>query len=342
MMPLSFDHSWLLIALPLALLPFGVSIFKRSPHPHRANAPQDRLSRLLSLAAPVLGALALALLILALAGLHRTDQIVVREGRGAHLMVLIDRSSSMESTFANRRPDGGEESKASAARRLLTDFIDRRPHDRVGVDMFSTAPIRAVPLTDRHEIVRAAIATMDFPGLSQTNVGRGLALAAEGFGPQTASVSRAILLVSDGAGVISREVQAQLRDAIARQPVNLYWLFLRTDGAKGIFDIPAPGERDTPQARPERHLHLFLQTLGTPYRAFEADSPDAIRDAIAEIDRLEAQPLAYEETTPRLDLDHFAYAGAGLALFLVALLKAIETPLVKAPVRLPVIRRAST
>ena len=325
---LAFDHPLLLLALPLALLPLVLSAFRRSAHPRIAFAEPDRLSRALSIALPLLGSMSLCGLLLGLAGLHRTDQTIQREGRGAHLMILIDRSSSMESTFANRRPDGAEESKADAARRLLTDFIGRRPHDRVGVAMFSTAPILAVPLTDRHEIVKAAIATMQYPGLAQTNVGRGLALAAGAFGADTAAASRAILLVSDGAGVISREVQAQLRDAIARRPVNLYWLFLRTEGAKGIFDRPASGERDTPQTRPERHLHLFLQTLGVPYRAFEADGPDAVREAIAEIDRLEARPIAYWEEVPRLDLDHSAYLVAAIALALLTLAKSLETPLI--------------
>ncbi|RFC63522.1 VWA domain-containing protein [Fulvimarina endophytica] len=337
---LAFDHPVLLLALPFALLPLVVSVLRRSPHPNIAAAVPDRPSRLLSIALPILGLLALACLILALAGLHRTDQVVFREGRGAHLMILIDRSSSMESTFANRRPDGAEESKANAARRLLTDFIERRAHDRVGVAMFSTAPLQAVPLTDRHEIVKSAIATMDFPGLAQTNVGRGLALAAGAFGSETAAASRAILLVSDGAGVISREVQAQLRDTIGRRPVNLYWLFLRTDGAKGIFDVPASGEHDTPQTRPERHLHLFLQTLGVPYRAFEADSPDAVREAIAEIDRLEARPLAYEEEVPRLDLERYAYLGAAIALALLVLAKSFETPFVERARTLPPLRRS--
>ena len=188
---------------------------------------------------------------------------------------------------------GGVEATASMGAQIMPPVM--------GAVAFIMAETLNVPYI---EIVKAAIATMQYPGLAQTNVGRGLALAAGAFGADTAAASRAILLVSDGAGVISREVQAQLRDAIARRPVDLYWLFLRTEGAKGIFDLPASGERDTPQTRPERHLHLFLQTLGVPYRAFEADGPDAVREAIAEIDRLEARPIAYWEEVPRLDLPY--------------------------------------
>ena len=113
MSTLAFDHPLLLLALPLALLPLFLSAFRRSAHPRIAFAEPDRLSRALSIALPLLGSISLCSLLLGLAGLHRTDQTIQREGRGAHLMILIDRSSSMESTFANRRPDGAEESKAN-------------------------------------------------------------------------------------------------------------------------------------------------------------------------------------------------------------------------------------
>ncbi|WAP69162.1 VWA domain-containing protein [Jiella pelagia] len=321
MIALAFDNPLWLLGLPLAALPFAAPVLAPLGHPRRALAPLDTASKVVSILLPLLGAVAVTLLLLSLAGLHRTDQTITREGRGAQLMLLIDRSSSMDNSFAGRRPDGAEESKAMAARRLLSDFVDRRPHDRLGVAMFSTSPMLAVPLTDHRTIVKAAIATMGEHGLAQTNVGRGLALAIGAFDGATAKASRAVVLVSDGAGVISRDVQANLRDLVGREPVNLYWLFLRTEGAKSIFEVPKSGERDTPQARPERHLHLFLQSLGVPYRAFEAENSEAVEAAIDEIDTLEARPILYEERVPRRDLSRLLHAGTALSILLLVLAK---------------------
>ena len=344
MIGLALDNPLWLIGLPLVALPFLAPLLAPVGHPHRGMAPLDAASRVVSILLPVLAALAIALLLLGLAGLNRTDQRILKDGRGAQLMLLIDRSSSMDNSFAGRRPDGApdgaEESKATAARRLLSDFVDRRPHDRLGVAMFSTSPMLAVPLTDHRPIVKAAIATMAQPGLAQTNVGRGLALAIGAFDGASIEASRAVILVSDGAGVISREVQAELRDLVGREPVNLYWLFLRTEGAKGIFEVPKSGERDTPQARPERHLHLFLQSLGVPYRAFEADNRQAVEAAIGEIDTLEARPILYEERVPRRDLSRFAYAGAALAILLLVLAKLGERERLAAARMLPPMRTA--
>jgi len=137
------------------------------------------------------------------------------------------------------------------------------------------------------------------------------------FDETSTETSRAIVLVSDGAAVIDRRVQDALRAAAARDPVRLYWLFLRTAGARGITDKPPPGEADSPQTYPERHLDIFFKTLGLPYRSFEARSAAEVSDAIREIDQLEQRPTLYSETIPRQDLDWLCYWAAAGALLLL-------------------------
>jgi mxaC protein len=128
--------------------------------------------------------------------------------------------------------------------------------------------------------------------------------------------------------VIDRKVQEKIRAAFAKRPINLYWLFLRTEGAKGISDVPGPDEPDTPQALPERHLDKFFKSLKIPYRAFEAENPQKVADAIAEIGRLEKKPITYFERVPQKDLSPFAYGIALLAALMLLAAKAIEVPLV--------------
>ncbi|MFD1333553.1 vWA domain-containing protein [Methylopila musalis] len=328
---IGFDHPWLLLLLPLALLPLAGSPLRASATPSEALAPRDPLSSAISATLTTLGMLAIAFLVFGLTGAHRRDQQVERRGVGANIVLLIDRSSSMDSTFANRSPTGAEESKSAAARRLLTDFATRRPADRVAVAAFSTAPMLVSPMTDRHDAVRAAIAAIDRPGLAHTDVGRGLSLAFSLFDDESTETSRAIVMVSDGAAVIDRRVQDALRDASRRNPVRLYWLFLRTQGARGIYDKPPPGDPDSPQTYPERHLDIFLKSLGLPYRAFEANSAQEVSAAIKEIDQLEQRPTTYVETIPRQDLDWAFYALAAGALLLLLGAKLAERRLDDAP-----------
>jgi mxaC protein len=312
---LGFDHPWLLVLLALAALPFLASPLRLSSVPSGDVVPDDPLSTVIGVGLSVLGALAIAGLVLGLSGLHRRDQVIERRGVGANIVLLLDRSSSMDSTFANRSPEGREESKSVAARRLLTDFAARRPADRVAVAAFSTAPMPIVPMTDHHEAVRAAIAAIDRPGG---------ALAFSMFDDASSETSRALVLVSDGAAVIDRRVQDALRDAARRDPVRLYWLFLRTQGSKGISDKPPPGEPDIPQVYPERHLDIFLKSLGLPYRAFEARGASDVSAAIREIDQLEQRPTTFKETIPRQDLDWLCYLIAALASALLLAAKLME------------------
>ncbi len=122
-----------LFLLPLALLPFLLSAQKPQNFPSLEGIEADPLSVALDWTLRIAGAIAIAALILGIAGLHRLGRTIEKTGEGAHIVLLIDRSSSMDNTFAGRAPEGGEESKSAAARRLLKDFIVHRDHDLVGV-----------------------------------------------------------------------------------------------------------------------------------------------------------------------------------------------------------------
>jgi mxaC protein len=322
---LAVDRPAVLWLLPLALLPLLASAQRRIPVAAIAAGPADGLSRAIGGVLRAAGILAILGLVLALAGPYRQGETLTRTGIGAQVSILIDRSGSMNETFAGRQPSGIEESKAAASRRLLGEFVGSRAHDQFAVTAFSTAPMLVVPMTDRHDAVRAAIAAIDRPGLDYTNIARGLAMGLSPFGPASPSTSRALLLVSDGAAVIDPRVQETLRAAFTRLRPNLYWLFLRTKGSPSISDKPT-GE-DTPQAAPERHLDLFFKSLHVPYRAFEAEGAQAVADAIAQIERLERDPIPYTEQLPRRDLSGFAYALSLLGLLILVAAKLGEADL---------------
>jgi len=326
-MSLSLSMPWVVVLVPLALLPLVFAVQRRQGFPSLEAAEPDPLSRGVDIGLHLLGSLAILALIAGIGGLHLRGQTVERVGEGAHIVLLLDRSSSMDDTFAGGRPGEGEDSKSAAAQRLLREFIARRPHDRFGVAAFSTMPMHVLPITSHTDAVLGAVDAITQPGLAYTNVGLGLTLALSMHEADPSAASRAILLVSDGAAVIDRRVQEKLRAQIAKRPVNLYWLYLRTAGAPGIFDAPGEGVPDTPQSLPERHLNLFFQTLKVPYRAFEAENPKAVADAITEIDKLERNPIRYQERIPEQDLSQIAYGFAAASLLLLLLAKLAEVRL---------------
>jgi mxaC protein len=328
-------HPYALLLLPLAVVPLIWPAQRSEAFPSLGAAPEaDAMSVLVDLALRLLGAVAIAALVLGLAGLHRLGQSIERLGEGANIVLLFDRSASMNDTFAGRAPtQSGEETKSSAARRFLKTFVAERKHDRFGVAAFSTAPMFVLPLSDQKEATLAAIDAIELPGLALTNVGKGLAMALSMHeadilstsGADGGIASRVIVLVSDGAAVVDRKVQQKLAEAFAKRPVNLYWIFLRTEGSKGIYDTPQKGEPDTPFVMPERHLHLFFQSLKVPYRAFEVENPAALGEAVAAIDRIERSPMRYRERIPQRDLAGIAYGVSAAAIVLLLLAKLAET-----------------
>jgi mxaC protein len=336
---LAVTYPYVLLLLPLAALPLVWPAQEAEGYPSLGAVTQtDTLSAFVDLALRLLGALAIAGLVLGLAGLHRLGQSIERLGEGANIVLLFDRSASMNDSFAGRTPTGGEESKSAAARRFLKDFVTRREHDRFGISAFSTSPMFVLPLSEHKEATLGAIDAIELPGLAYTNVGKGLAMAlslhdADMLATQGADegvASRAIVLVSDGAAVIDRKVQQILEASFTKRPISLYWIFLRTEGSRGLFDPPPQGMPDTPAAMPERHLNLFFENLKIPYKAFEVEDPAAVGEAVAAIDKLERSPMRYEERIPQKDLSGLTYGVSAVSLLLLVLAKLSETRLAEA------------
>lgn len=322
---IGFDHVAPLLFLPLALAPLLRSALQASAVPALSCAPEDGLSALVDQLLKLLGVVALVSALVGAAGPSLPGEEVERSAEGARIVMLIDRSGSMNETFAGRNPSGADESKAAAAKRILKSFVDSRRHDLVGVAAFSTSPMLVTPLSDHPDATKAAIDAMDRPGLDYTNIGRGLAMALSMFRAGDADRSRTILLISDGAGVIDPKIQEDLRADFRKTNANLYWLFLRTEGSRGIHDADA--EADSPQSAPERHLDLYFKSLGVPYRAFEAEGPAATEEALRQIDKLERRPMRYLEKLPRRELAPISFAVALAAASLLLLAKFAETRL---------------
>jgi mxaC protein len=319
-----FEAPWLLLGLLLMLLPLINTGVRVTPYSWLAVLPPDPLSTLFSTLLRIMGMLTVAALILGLSGIYLKEQQIEQIGHGAHIVLLLDRSTSMDNTFAGQAANGSEESKSAAARRLLTDFVTQRHQDRIGVAEYSTSPLFVMPLTDNKQAVQAAIAATATPALAYTNISKGLAMALSFFDDKPVTGSRIILLVSDGAAVIDPDSEMALRKLFKAKQVGLYWIFLRSQNSLGIYSRPENARDDTAEAMPERYLHLFFSNLNIPYQAYEAESPDAMKQAINDINQLENQPLHYYERIPKQDLSAVCYQFATALLVLLLGLKCCE------------------
>ena len=328
------DFLWLLLLTPV---PFLVSALRRAPYPSLDGVPRDALSSIIGLIVKAAAALAIAAGVIALAQPYRVAENVKLLATGAHVVILLDRSLSMDFTMDDDEAGGGKASKTQIATRMLMDFVNRSPHDQFGVVAFSSAPVFVLPIGGHRDAVKAALKALQRPGIEGTNVGLGLQLALNMIGHDPEATSPAILFASDGeyggAGFFQLDLQDALRKSFQREHAHLYWLFLRAHkGNEDVFSPPPKGQEDSPHTKPERHMDLFFKTLGVTYRVFWADSPHAIQDAVAEIDRLETRPVTYYEQIPRRDVTPIFYAIAAFASLLLVLAKLLETGFRHAPV----------
>lgn len=323
-MNLAFSHPWLLLLLPLCLLPFASSLFERRPCASAELLALNPVTVWLNRLIVATAVISIASLITGIAGLHILEQTVTRTGNGAHIVFVLDRSASMNETFGGKTPSKDEQSKAQAARRLLSEFVSNRPHDLFGVAGFSTQPFYVSPLTEHKTAIQAAINSMETPGLAFTNVAKGLGMGLSYFRDQPHTGSRVIVLVSDGAASLDHRAQKTLREWFERYRVSLYWFFLRTENGLGIYSEPDTPQDDNSRVMPERHLHKFFNTLSVPYHAYEVDTVESLQASIAELDELESLPLIYEEKIPRQSLSVWLYSLALMGILLLIAVKLLE------------------
>ena len=324
-MPLEIDRPWVLLLLPLCLLPLLSGPGAAIRYSAFLLLPEDRSSLVLE---GSLRAAAVALfgsLLLGLSGPFVPATEVERIGEGAQIVLLLDRSRSMDQPFGGQSFDNpldnrGADSKGTVARRVLSQFVAERRNDQYAMLVFSTNPIQVLPLTDKPDPIQAAITAGNVGrGLTDTDVGNGIIAAAKLFNDLPYTGSRLVLLISDGGARLDLATRKEISNLLKLNRVALYWIYISSRNS------PAPGsEVDgnlSEATAPARTLHAFFNTLETPYRLFDAEDPDVLATAIAEVNQLQSLPIRSFDVVPRKDIAGIFYA---LALALLSVLLAVE------------------
>jgi len=320
---MAFSNPYILWLLPLALLPL---VFQRA---HTRNyswvemLPTDPLSNLIGFILKILAVCILTCTIVGLSGPHSHQQEVERIGVGAQIALVLDRSASMDDPFSGSTATTVGETKSAAASRLITQFVQSRQNDMMGMITFSNSAMYVLPLTENKEAIVAAVRATAGNALFQTNIGSGLTSGAGLFDKVPNSGSRAVILLSDGAGRIDANTQEKIREWFDRMEIGLYWIVLRQPGGLSIFDKNYKPQEDQPLP-PEIELYEFFKTLKTPFNAYEAENPRTLQMAIDDINRKEKKPIKYLEKIPGKDFSNAFFFIAALMIVLLLGVKYLE------------------
>lgn len=314
-----FTSPWALLLLPICLAPFLFKSHQGQMYSWLEIAPEDRFSDIANLVLKVITAIILACTVLAMSAPRGPDQKVHKVGKGAQTVMVIDRSVSMDQPFAGDVKSGrAAEVKSAAARRLITKFINSRPDDMMGVVAFTNSALYGIKITSNRDAIHAAIDAATSGGINQTNIGAGLTQAVSLFDSIQSSGSRAIILLSDGAGKISPRIKQKIKEELTRKKLGLYWIVLREPDGISIFSKNEYEEGTEPSPV---ELDHFFKSLKIKYKPYEADDPESLQSAIEDIDSREKNAIDYSVTIPGRDYSRHLIILAILLSLIILIVK---------------------
>jgi Ca-activated chloride channel family protein len=203
------------------------------------------------------------------------------------MVIALDISGSMAAL------DFQPTDRLGVAKETIADFLDSRPHDRIGLVVFAGAAVTICPLTLDHEVANHLLEQVALRTLPDgTAIGLGLGTAVTRLRSST-SESKVVVLVTDGsnnAGQLDPRTAAELaRD----EDITVHTVLV---GRGGKVPIPV-WMRDPRTGRefsqiqnvevdinPELLAEIARSTGGTSFRARD---PEALVEVFAEIDRME-------------------------------------------------------
>jgi len=254
----------------------------------------------------------LALLILALAR-PRIDEGETRiSASGVDIVVAFDLSTSMMSE--DFEIDGRRVNRLDVARRVLREFIEKRPSDRIGLIAFARNPYIAAPLTLDHDYLLQNLDRLTFaaPDEDGTALGSALAAAVNRL-RDVPSKSKIVILMTDGQNNAGKVPPLTAAEAAQALKVKTYTIGVGTRGQAPIPYVDSFGRRQVVYREvdiDEDTLQEIAQRTGGQY--YRADRTAALRSIYDEIDRLETSEFTmtkyqnYQELFPWLILPALA------------------------------------
>lgn len=298
---LEFGMPWMLLGL--LLIPWlAWRLGKKGPIPSvtvPSLAPLQGLGRVPRRHAGrlrwVLPLLALALMCFGLARPRLPRGDLPDPTRGIDIMLTLDFSRSMaEEDF---HVEGKRVSRRKALETVVTEFVGKRPSDRIGIVCFARSPFLISPLTLDHEWALSSLKETDL--MTGTAIGEGLASSLQ-FIQRNSDRSKVIILVTDGQNLLGRS-PLQIAPMLLRAHVRLYSILIGP-------------EIVTPTAAAHHELNKSSRLTGGQF--FQARDTDTLHRVYELIDQLEKKALLQKRFITWRELFPWCAAGA-LALLIV-------------------------
>jgi Ca-activated chloride channel family protein len=203
---------------------------------------------------------AMLLFVTALSRPQRVERLAQSERYGIDIVVALDASGSMAAE------DFRPKNRFEVAKELISDFIDRRQDDRIGIVVFGARAATRVPITWDHDAAQEILARAEIGENGDgTAIGHAIATSVNRLRSSKAQ-SRVIILVTDGvnnSGSIEPLTAATLA---AKAGIKIYTIGVGSHG-----EAPVPIKVQNP----------FTGKIETSYTMIRADLDEQSLTAIA-------------------------------------------------------------
>jgi Ca-activated chloride channel family protein len=238
---------------------------------------------------------ALALIILAVARPQTGQAREIVKGEGVDIALALDISGSMASL------DFEPQDRLEAAKRVISDFVQKRPYDQIGLVVFASNAFSQSPTTTDHNVLlrlldRTELAT-DLGIDDGTAIGMGLANAGNMLKDSDAK-SRVIILLTDGvnnAGEIDPLTAAEAAKALG---IRVYTIGMGRPGQVPVPVVDLFGREQIvyqESALDEATLQEIASITDGQY--YRAEDTAGLRQIYDEIDSLEKSQVEVERFT---------------------------------------------
>ena len=258
--------------------------------------------------------LAIICIIIALAEPQTKNDQQQTEGEGVDIILCIDVSGSM--TAQDFSPN-----RMEAAKKVASDFVDRRITDRIGIVIFSGESFTQCPLTTDHAVLKMQIEQIHNGLLEDgTAIGSGLATGVDRLRGSNAK-SKVIILLTDGVNNGGLIDPATAKEIAKTFKIKVYTVGVGTEGF-------APTPVNTPMGIVMRNEKVEIdekllkniadETGGKYFRAKDNESLNSIYREIDNLEKSKVEITVYHRFTDKFYPFVFA---AMILIFLEILMK---------------------
>lgn len=231
---------------------------------------------------------------------------------GRDLMIAVDLSGSMK--IDDMQVNGRQVDRLQMIKSVLSDFIQRRVGDRLGLIFFADTAYLQAPLTYDRDTV-AQLLDESLIGLvgEQTAIGDAIGLAIKRFQSKKES-NKVLVLLTDGQNTAGNITPEQANELAIANGVTLYTIGVGADQMV-VQSIFGRRQVNPSQELDEGMLTKLAETTGGRY--FRARDAQSLQEIYSKLDELE--PIARESRQMR-PLQALYFYPLALALFITLLL----------------------